>query len=104
MLEQIIDIIGLAFIALGVFFLGTSALGMLRMPDFYTRLHPAGLADSLGAPCVLLGIAIQHGFSFFSAKIILLILFLLITNSTATHALAKAAAISGLKPWGREKK
>jgi multicomponent Na+:H+ antiporter subunit G len=97
-METVVDIIGLVLILAGVFFMFSAALGVLRMPDFFTRLHPAGITDSLGAPLVLIGVAIQSGATLFSGKIILLILFMLITNPTACHALAKAALYGGLKP------
>ncbi|MCE3232101.1 MAG: conserved rane protein of unknown function [Rickettsiaceae bacterium] len=104
MLALFVQILGYCFIVSGVFFIFTAALGVLRMPDFFTRLHPAGLADSFGAPLVLIGVAIQHGFSFLSAKIMLLVFFILITSPTSTHALAKAALFFGLKPITRDKK
>lgn len=104
MLTYIISLIADLMVLGGVFFIFTGAMGVLRMPDFYTRTHPAGLADSLGAPLVLAGIAVHYGFSVFSLKLILLIVFLLITNPAATHALAKAAILSGLEPWVRGKK
>lgn len=103
-MENISSYIGIIFMVAGAFFIFTSALGLLRMPDFFTRLHPAGIADSLGAPLVLIGVAIENGFSLFSGKIILLILFLMITSPTACHALAHAAVISGLKPTLKRKK
>jgi len=96
--------IGMFFIVAGTFFIFTSALGILRMPDFFTRLHPAGITDSLGAPLVLVGVAVQSGLTLFSGKIILLILFLMITSPTACHALAKAAVFGGLKPFTGRKK
>jgi multicomponent Na+:H+ antiporter subunit G len=103
-MENLSFIIGMIFMVVGAFFMFTAALGVLRMPDFFTRLHPAGIADALGAPLVLIGIAIQSGFTLFSGKVILLILFLFITSPTACHALAHAAVLSGLKPVARRKK
>jgi multicomponent Na+:H+ antiporter subunit G len=99
-----VDIIGYLFIVAGVFFMVTGSLGVLRMPEFFTRLHPAGIVDSFGAPLVLIGVVIQNGMTIFSGKIILLILFIFITSPTATHALAKAALFSGLKPLIKDKK
>lgn len=104
MIAHIVDFIGWIFIAGGVFFIFTGSLGILRMPDFFTRLHPAGLIDSMGAPMVLIGVALQSGFTLFAGKIILLILFLFLTGPTACHALAKAALLSGLEPYSKEKK
>jgi len=105
--QDAVSFIGDLFIIVGVFFIFTGSLGVLRMPDFFTRLHPAGITDSLGAPLALLGVAIKSGLTLFSGKILLLILFLLITNPTACHALARAALFAGLEPWtkgGRKKK
>lgn len=92
------DIISWILISLGCFFAFTGALGIIRMPDVYTRLHAAGLSDSIGAPLILIGFAVQYGFTLVALKIIILALFLLITGPTATHALAKAAILTGPKP------
>lgn len=92
------------FIAAGSFFIVTSGLGIIRMPDFYTRIHPAGLIDSMGAPLVLLGLIILHGPTLVSGKILLLIVFLFITGPTATHAIAKSALLGGLKPQEKPSK
>lgn len=88
----------------GAFFMVSGSLGILRMPDFFSRLHPAGVIDSFGAPLILLGAAVHFGFSFITAKIILLILLLLITNPTATHILSQSAIADKLKPLQRDKK
>jgi multicomponent Na+:H+ antiporter subunit G len=104
MLPMAIDIVSYFFILGGVFFMFSGALGVMRMPEFFTRLHPASLNDSLGAPMVLIGVAIQNGMTLFSWKIILLVLFTFITGPTATHALAKAALFYGLKPLIKDKK
>tara|TARA_B100001564_G_scaffold304477_1_gene273072 strand:+ start:121 stop:438 length:318 start_codon:yes stop_codon:yes gene_type:complete len=92
---MIIDIIGYVLIAFGAFFVLSGAVGVVRMPDFFTRLHPAGVIDGIGAPLLFLGLACLHGWSLFSGKLILLVIFLLITAPTATHVLAKTAAFSG---------
>lgn len=75
----------------GAFLILSGSLGVLRFPDMFSRLHPAGITDSLGAPLVLLGLIAQEGFTIVSLKILILILFILITSPTACHALAKAA-------------
>lgn len=85
-------------IAAGLFFVLAGTLGVLRLPDFYTRLHAAGMTDTLGAELVLLGLIIQSGFTQMSLKLLLVAFFLLITSPTATHAVAHAAYKAGLKP------
>jgi multicomponent Na+:H+ antiporter subunit G len=89
------EYIAYSLIGIGAFFIFSGALGILRMPDFFTRLHAASVIESLGGPCVVLGIALLHGWSLLSAKLILLILFLMITCPTATHMLSKAAYLTG---------
>ena len=104
MLINVINIISITMICAGAFFMLSGSLGILRMPDFFTRLHPAGVTDSMGAPLVLLGIIVQFGFSLISVKILLLMALLLITNPTATHTLAQAALLGKLKPMVRNNK
>tara|TARA_Y100001933_G_scaffold246392_1_gene278102 strand:+ start:556 stop:915 length:360 start_codon:yes stop_codon:yes gene_type:complete len=81
------------------FFIGT--LGLLRFPDFYTRIHAVTKCDALGAGLVLLGLAIWRGPDGEGVRILALIALLLISSPTAGHALARAAFRTGLKPWTR---
>lgn len=97
-METLYLILSYSLIAIGSFFIITCGIGMIRMPDFYTRLHPGGLTDSIGAPLVLLGLIVMDGFSMEDVKLVVLLLFLYLTGPTATHALAKSALVSHLKP------
>ena len=74
------------------------AIGVLRFPDVYSRMHAAGITDTLGALLVLLGLLLLAGFSLAAAKIIFILAFLWMTSPTATHALAKAARHGGVHP------
>jgi multicomponent Na+:H+ antiporter subunit G len=74
------------------------ALGLIRMPDFYTRMHAAGITDTLGADLILLGLMVQAGFSLVTVKLLLIGAFLFFTSPTSTHAIANAALTAGLKP------
>ncbi|MEL6504129.1 MAG: monovalent cation/H(+) antiporter subunit G [Pseudomonadota bacterium] len=87
----------ISFIA-GGFFLFVGSLGMLRFQDFWARLHGAAVIDSAGAGLILLGIMFQTGFSLITVKLIAIVLFLLITGPTASHAVANAAFVSGSRP------
>lgn len=87
---------GTALVLTGAFLVFTAAFGINRMPSFFTRLHPAGIADALGAPSLLIGLMLLSGFTPFSFKLLLLLIFLLFTCPTACHALAKAAFVSGI--------
>ena len=74
------------------------------MPDLFTRLHPAGVADTVGAGFILLGFMLQGGLSLVTLKLVLILVFLFFTTPTASHALARAALLDGLKPWIRKDK
>ena len=89
-------LLGLLFILLGV-------VGILRLPDFYTRLHAMGKCDTLGVALVLIALALYTGLTLSSAKLLLIAVFIGIANPTATHALGRAAIKAGLTPWTREK-
>ncbi len=73
-------------------------IGLLRFPDFYARLHAAGVTDTLVALLIVLGLALQSGLSMLTIKLLLILLFLLFTAPTATHALARAALADNVKP------
>jgi len=99
-MEIFLNILSWACLFSGAFFIFTSAVGILRMPDFFTRLHPAGMTDSLGLPLILIGLLFQSDFGLISLKILILIIFAVTTSATSCHALAKAALVSDIKPEG----
>jgi multicomponent Na+:H+ antiporter subunit G len=94
-----LEIASTVFLVLGAFVMLTGAAGVLRFPDFYTRLHAAGKGDTLGQGLVLVGLALQVGLDLVSLKLALIILFIMVFNPTATHAMARGAWVLGLKPW-----
>jgi multicomponent Na+:H+ antiporter subunit G len=97
------EYIAAVLVLIGCFLAITGSLGMLRMPDFYTRLHPAGKNDSLGSVLILSGLAFlvtdPIGDWLVLSKIFLILVFLIMTAPTATHAITKAAWLEGLQPW-----
>lgn len=82
----------------GSFFTLVGAIGLLRLPDFFSRIHAASLTDSMCAPCIILGLMLQAGFTLVTVKLAFLVVFLFLTSPTASHALAKAALHGGQKP------
>ncbi|MBL27144.1 MAG: cation:proton antiporter [Rhodospirillaceae bacterium] len=100
-MEVIQDIFGWAFLMGGAFFLLVGGIGVLRMPDFFTRMHAAGITDTMGAGLVLIGLMIESGFTLNTAKLLLMLFFLLFTSPVSSHATAHAALLAGLKPWRR---
>lgn len=75
----------------GAFFIIVGGAGLLRMPDFYTRMHAAGITDTLGAGLILLGLMLQGGWTLVTAKLFLILVFLWLTSPTASYALVNAA-------------
>jgi multicomponent Na+:H+ antiporter subunit G len=88
----------------GGLFCIVGGIGLLRMPDFYTRVHAASVTDSLGVGLILLGLALQSGWTLVTAKLVVIGLLIFFTSPTATHALAKAALERGLQPVQSEEK
>ena len=92
------DAVSWVLIVGGGAFIVIGAIGMIRMPDFFTRQHAAGITDTAGAGLLVLGLIVQAGFTLVAFKLVLVVLFLFFTGPTATHALAQAALGSGLVP------
>ena len=82
----------------GGFFVLAGGIGLVRLPEFYTRLHASGLIDTLGLWLILVGLMIQAGPSLVTVKLVLIIAFVFFTSPTSTHAVAQAAFVGGLKP------
>jgi multicomponent Na+:H+ antiporter subunit G len=96
--DFILDAISWTCIVGGVVFAAIGAIGMLRFPDVYARMHAAGIIDTLAAALILLGLALQAESWLIAAKLALIFLFILYTSPTATHALARAAMHGGVRP------
>ncbi len=97
-MNNVLDLISWMCLLSGSFFALVSSLAVLRLPDFYNRVHGAGITDTVGAGLILLGLAFQAGFSLISFKLALVLVFMVLTGPTASHALAKAAYRLGLEP------
>jgi multicomponent Na+:H+ antiporter subunit G len=98
MTQEIINLASWLLIAAGGTFCMIGALGLLRMPDFFTRMHAASLIDTLGAGLLLFGMVLQAGFTLVSVKLVFIGRLLFFTSPTATHALARAARARGIEP------
>ncbi len=96
------DALSWACIVTGSAFAIVGAIGIIRLPDVFARMHGAGLIDTMGAGLILLGLAIQAGFTLITVKLLLILLFLLFTSPTTTHALARAAQIGGVIPMVKQ--
>ncbi len=97
-LDLLTNAISWVLIAGGGVFLVIGAVGLNRMPDFFTRLHATSVSDTFGAGLMLVGMMVQAGLSLVTLKLLFLLLFLWFTAPVATHALARAALLAGYKP------
>ena len=94
-----IDVISTVFLAAGAFFMITGTVGLLKFPDFYTRLHATGKCDTLGQIMIILGCMIYEGFTLITIKLLMVSAFYLLAGPAGTHALMKAAYVTGLPVW-----
>lgn len=95
----VVDIIACLLMAVGLVFLIGSLVGMLRLPDFYSRIHASGNSETLGTMLVFLGLALYNGFNTVSFKIILIFIFVFIGNPIGSHILSKSAYKTGHPVW-----
>ncbi|GAA3916101.1 monovalent cation/H(+) antiporter subunit G [Litoribacillus peritrichatus] len=100
----LIDIISSALLLAGIFFGLSGAIGLFKFPDFFTRVHAASVTDSIAAMLIIGGLLLQTSFDLNTAKLIFILLFLMLTSPTASHALAKSARHGGLLTMAETKK
>jgi multicomponent Na+:H+ antiporter subunit G len=93
-----IDAVAWCLLAAGGFFCIVGGLGLIRMPDFFTRMHGASITETLGAAFILLGLMLKAGLTLITVKLVFIGLLIFFTSPAATHALAKAALTRGLRP------
>lgn len=93
------SIIGLVFISIGLFFDFIGCLGLVRLPDVYSRLQASTKCITMGTCSILFGVFLIHGLTAAGIKALLCILFLILTSPVSAHALARAAHKSGVKLW-----
>ena len=102
MLANIVNLLSSACLLLGAFLIISGAVGVLRFPDFFTRMHAAGVTETLATTLILLGLMLFAGWTIVSFKLLLILLFILITSPVASHALTKAALHGNLQPLVNE--
>ncbi|MYB05513.1 MAG: monovalent cation/H(+) antiporter subunit G [Gemmatimonadetes bacterium] len=98
-MEQTVTVLSWALLLGGAFFLLTGSLGMVRLPDVFTRMHAAGMTDTMGAGMIVVGLAVYNGADLVTVRLLLILAFLWFTSPIATHAVAKAALSGGLRPY-----
>ena len=97
-MDMAVTIASWAALVAGGFFYLVGAIGLNRMPDFFTRMHAASVSETLGAGLLVTGMLLQAGPTLVAVKLVIILLVLLVTGSVATHALARAALHDGELP------
>ncbi len=95
-------ILSVALVICGLLLMFTGSLGILRLPDFYCRTHASSKVDTVGIIVLLAGLAVFEGFTLTSAKLVIAMLFIALSNPVSVHALARAALNFGVKPWSKQ--
>tara|TARA_Y100000588_G_C13995508_1_gene813387 strand:+ start:217 stop:558 length:342 start_codon:yes stop_codon:yes gene_type:complete len=102
MITFVLDALTVILLGTGSLFLLIGCIGILRLPDFFTRLHAAGLIDTLATGLILGGLLIESGWTLNIVKILSILLLLWFTSPASSHSLANAALTTGLKPWQKK--
>lgn len=97
-MDLLLDLLSWVLILAGSFFTIVGALGLVRMPDVYTRMHAASVADTLGIGLMFVGLMVQAGFTLVSLKLFLILVLFFFIAPVATHAVAQAALHAGIRP------
>ncbi len=97
-MSVILDVISWILLLAGSFFIVVGGIGLLRMPDLFTRMHAAGIADTMGTGLILVGLLFQSGDWVVMAKLLLILYFLIFANPTSTHAVARSALDNDIRP------
>ena len=97
-MDTLMDISSALFLLTGSFLCISGGVGILRFPDFYTRLHAVGVTDTLATAMILIGLMLQNPDGLVVIKLLIVLLMTLFINPTASHALARAAMHNDLMP------
>lgn len=89
-------------LGLGLFFIAVAAVGLLRMPDFYSRAHAVSKTETMGLGLLMLGLALHEGASLVSLKLVVVVAFVFLANPVGVHLLTRTAFRLGVLPWTRE--
>jgi len=97
-MATVVEVLSWPFFLVGGFMCITGAVGLLRLLDFFSRIHASSVTDTLAAPLLLTGVMLQIDPSLDTVKLLMVLIFVLVTNPTATHAMVKAALNDGQVP------
>ena len=97
-MDLVIDLLSWALLLSGAFFLLLAGFGVLRLPDVFTRLHAAGMGDTMGVALTVSGLMLQAGLTLVTVKLLLIWLFVWFTSPISGHSVARSALLAGVKP------
>ena len=103
MLDSLINVSSLISLIIGIFFILTGSIGILRLPDVFARIHAAGMIDTAGSAFIILGMILQSGLSLITAKLVFIGIFIFFTSPITGHVTANLARKKGLIPIGKTK-
>ena len=95
----ITEIVSGLFLVIGAVAMLVGGIGILRLPDLFTRLHAVGIIDTLGVAAILIGLAFMAGWGLVLIKLVIIFALLMLLNPSASHALARAAVHGAKKTW-----
>lgn len=98
-MSEVKDILTILFLLLGSFFMFIGSIGVIRLPDFFTRSHATSKSDTLGIMLIIVGLICHEGMVLNSLKLMIIFVFIALANPVGSHALARAAFKFGIKPW-----
>jgi len=101
-MQVALDVLTWVFLLGGSFLAVVGGVGVIRMPDLFTRLHAAGITDTMGAGLILTGLMFQGGLSLVTVKLLMVLGFLWFSSPVSTYALARATLASGQEPFWAE--
>lgn len=96
-----LDVVSIILMTVGAVFFFAGSVGLLRFPDVYTRLHALTKGDNLGLGFIVVALMLRSGSFIVAAKMLLIWVLVLVSAATASHVVARAARLSGIKPWTR---
>tara|TARA_B100001996_G_scaffold374456_1_gene353096 strand:+ start:2623 stop:2946 length:324 start_codon:yes stop_codon:yes gene_type:complete len=103
MIENIYDVLTICSLVIGVFFILTGSLGLLKLPDVFSRIHSAGMIDTAGAGFIILGMIFQSGISLATAKLVFIAIFIFFSSPVSSHVISNLARKKGLVPIGKKR-
>lgn len=102
-MSMVVEVLSWVLLGAGALIVLIGTLGLLRLPDVFSRLHGAGMTDTMGTGLLVLGMLLHAPDWLVAVKLVLIVVFLSFTSPMTSHALAKAALRGHQLPWTRNK-